>query len=49
MIEARSPKLGSLVQHYDQASFQQWIRLEADPALFTSLVVSAIARCMTVA
>lgn len=31
MIEARSPKLGRLVQHYDHASFQQWVRLEADP------------------
>jgi hypothetical protein len=35
MIEARSPKLGRLVQHYDQASFQQWIRLEADPSVST--------------
>lgn len=33
MIEARSPKLGRLIQHYDQASFQQWIRLEADPSV----------------
>ena len=33
MIEARSPKLGRLVQHFDQASFQQWIRLEADPSV----------------
>lgn len=35
MIEARSPKLGRLIQHYDQASFQQWIRLEADPSVST--------------
>jgi hypothetical protein len=35
MIEARSPKLGRLVQHYDQACFQQWIRLEADPSVST--------------
>jgi len=35
MIEARSPKLGRLVQHYDQASFQQWIRLETDPSVST--------------
>lgn len=35
MIEARSPKLGRLVQHYDQASFQQWIRLEADSSVST--------------
>ena len=35
MIEARSPKLGRLVQHYDQASFQQWVRLEADPSVST--------------
>ena len=35
MIEARSPKLGRLVQHYDQASFQQWVRLEADPGVST--------------
>ena len=33
MIEARSPKLGRLVQHFNQASFQQWIRLEADPSV----------------
>ena len=33
LLEARSPKLGRLVQHYDQASFQQWIRLEADPSV----------------
>lgn len=33
MIEARSPKLGRLIQHFDQASFQQWIRLEADPSV----------------
>lgn len=33
MIEARSPKLGRLVQHYDHASFQQWVRLEADPSV----------------
>jgi len=31
MIEVRSPKLGRLVQHYDHASFQQWVCLEADP------------------
>jgi hypothetical protein len=24
-----------LVQHYDQASFRQWIRLEADPSVLT--------------
>ena len=35
MIEARSPKLGRLVQHYDQDSFHQWIRLEADPSVLT--------------
>ena len=35
LIEARSPKLGRLVQHYDQASFQQWLRLEADPSVST--------------
>lgn len=35
MIEARSPKLGRLVQHYDHASFQQWVRLEADPSVST--------------
>ena len=35
MIEARSPKLGRLVQHYDHASFQQWVRLEADPHVST--------------
>jgi hypothetical protein len=35
MIEARSPKLGRLVQHYDHASFQQWVRLEADPSVLT--------------
>ena len=35
MIEARSPKLGRLVQHYDQASFQQWVCLEADPSVLT--------------
>lgn len=35
MIEVRSPKLGRLVQHYDHASFQQWIRLEADPSVST--------------
>lgn len=35
LIEARSPKLGRLVQHFDYASFQQWIRLEADPSVST--------------
>lgn len=35
MIEARSPKLGRLVQHYDHSSFQQWVRLEADPGVST--------------
>jgi hypothetical protein len=35
LIEARSPKLGRLVQHFDQASFRQWIRLEADPSVTT--------------
>ena len=35
MIEARSPKLGRLVQHYDHASFQKWIQLEADPSVLT--------------
>jgi hypothetical protein len=33
MIEVRSPKLGRLVQHYDHASFQQWVCLEADPGV----------------
>ncbi len=35
MIEARSPKLGRLVQHYDHTSFRQWLRLEADPDVST--------------
>jgi len=35
MIEVRSPKLGRLVQHYDHASFRQWICLEADPGVCT--------------
>lgn len=35
MIEVRSPKLGRLVQHYDHASFQQWVRLEADASVST--------------
>jgi hypothetical protein len=33
LLQARSPKLGRLVQHYDLASFQQWICLEADPCV----------------
>lgn len=33
LLQARSPKLGRLVQHYDLASFQQWICLEADPTV----------------
>jgi len=33
LLQARSPKLGRLVQHYDRASFQHWICLEADPTV----------------
>jgi len=33
LLEAFSPKLGRRVRFFDRATFDQWIRLEADPAV----------------
>jgi hypothetical protein len=35
LLEAFSPKLARSVRLFDHASFEQWIRLEADPALLS--------------
>jgi hypothetical protein len=33
LLEAFSPKLGRRVRVFDRATFDQWIRLEADPSV----------------
>ena len=33
LLEAFSPKLGRRVRLYDRATFDQWVRLEADPSV----------------
>ena len=35
LLEAFSPKLGRRVRLFDHRRFQQWLRLEADPAVLT--------------
>ena len=35
LLEAFSPKLGRRVRVFDRSTFEQWIRLEADPAVLS--------------
>jgi len=35
LLEAFSPKLARPIRLFDHASFEQWIRLEADPAVLS--------------
>jgi len=47
LLEAFSPKLTRPIRLFERASFEQWIRLEADPAVL-SLCERPAADCATV-